>query len=485
MTPPLPKRYQQQQNDQRCTSSGKKRVGHSNAPKDSRKSLNGWLFVGILTLLVSIEETMLFFITNAPIHNEVVQRQQQEQSRSESTRSFPSSSFETEMRHNFIRSKDKDSSPSRFNSPFRFVASPEMLLFSDEEFRDPVFSMHITSLSEVQDYRWKHQDRIPLDEPIVYVITPTTSKRGLTQLDNLMSFGQTLKLDGNIYWVIVEDTDTCCSSTVRAWLHRLGLPFAHVIAKTNPPKGAPGHRGVDQRNRGLEVVESLVEDDSLRSATTHNTTSNMMGVVYFGDDDNTYDLRLFPALRETKTVGVLPVGFTGMGTHERCIVNRTTGLIMSMASGFNQRRKFPIDMAGFAFHTDLLLPNNTKRPHSHRKVRFNWMWEPGSLETRFMEQLAKKRSDVNPLGDNCTKLYVWHTRPVSVPFKAGPSRRNYWHDVGIPPPPPVFPWRKEHHSRFPNESFDDYNEFAHIASRVGGVVNAVQRDPFFLLKQSI
>ena len=492
MARPLPLQANQQWvKDKSCASSDNKNhsrngndllqsIHHESSVKDSRAKADFWFFVVMLVLLLSIEETIFFFIKNT-------------QNQTKSTTSFHSARFQSTIRYTFIDSPDTGNPSSRSKSesvprsPFRFVASPDMLLFSEEESLSPVDSMYITSPSEVQQYRWKHRDRIPLDEPIVYIITPTTSKRGLTQLDNLMSFGQTLKLDGNIYWVIVEDTDTCCSSAIRALLHRLGLPFAHVVAKTNQPKGAFGHRGVDQRNRALELVESLVQNQSQRLIATSNMTSSMAGVVYFGDDDNTYDLRLFPALRETKTVGMLPVGLVGAASIERCVVNHTTGRVISISSGYMQQtRRFPIDMAGFAFHTDLLLPNNNnnnnnKRPRLQRKVRFNWMWPGGTLETRFMQQLVEKRSDVNPLGDNCTKLYVWHTRPLSMPFKQhGDSQPvyegKYIHDVGTPPPPPVFPYGKLHHRRFPNESFDDYTEFAHIASRVGGVVDAEPRD---------
>lgn len=36
------------------------------------------------------------------------------------------------------------------------------------------------------------------------------------------------------------------------------------------------------------------------------------GVLYFGDDDNTFDLKLFDEIRYTKRVSMFPVGLIGM-----------------------------------------------------------------------------------------------------------------------------------------------------------------------------
>ena len=35
------------------------------------------------------------------------------------------------------------------------------------------------------------------------------------------------------------------------------------------------------------------------------------GVVYFADDDNTYDIRLFKEIATTKRITMFPVGFIG------------------------------------------------------------------------------------------------------------------------------------------------------------------------------
>ncbi|KAL7565957.1 hypothetical protein ACA910_008414 [Epithemia clementina (nom. ined.)] len=344
-------------------------------------------------------------------------------------------------------------------------------------------SPYITSPQQVYDYRWHHRHVIPLDEPLIYFITPThnneTTRPVQQQLADLTTLGQTLWLDGNVYWIVVEDTSTALNPQIRALLQRMGMPYAHVAARTKKPDPRmANHRGIDQRNRALNVVEELLTLASSSSSNSfsslspseqqqqqqqqkqqqqgketkdnfqdnnqdHNQTvlSSLLlqqGVVYFGDDDNTYDVRILNALRQTKTVGILPVGLVGNGPYERCVARE--GRVYSVASGFRQdERTFPMDMAGFAFVASQLMATTTtalpQNKHNHdntsndknntdtnkdgnshqqqlisRNLRFHWEWRGGFLETRFMEQLAHNLSELNPLADDCTKIYVWHTK---------------------------------------------------------------------------
>ena len=65
------------------------------------------------------------------------------------------------------------------------------------------------------------------------------------------------------------------------------------------------HRGVDQRNLALRTVAAMGETNA---------------VVYFADDDNTYDLDVFEEMRTARKVAVWPVAFVGGQTYERPIV---------------------------------------------------------------------------------------------------------------------------------------------------------------------
>lgn len=67
------------------------------------------------------------------------------------------------------------------------------------------------------------------------------------------------------------------------------MPFLYRSQKTIP-------RGVSNRRAALSWIKSNNIKD---------------GVLYFGDDDNTFDLRLFNEIRFTSRVSMFPVGLIG------------------------------------------------------------------------------------------------------------------------------------------------------------------------------
>lgn len=63
-------------------------------------------------------------------------------------------------------------------------------------------------------------------------------------------------------------------------------------------------------------------------------------------------------------------------------------------------RKFPVDMAGFAVNLRLVMGND----------KLQMPYQAGHLETAFLESLNITIRDLEPLCENATKIFVWHTQ---------------------------------------------------------------------------
>ncbi|XP_054632757.1 galactosylgalactosylxylosylprotein 3-beta-glucuronosyltransferase 1-like isoform X2 [Dunckerocampus dactyliophorus] len=220
--------------------------------------------------------------------------------------------------------------------------------------------------------------------PPIYVITPTyhrpMQKAELTRLTN------TFLNVANLHWIVVEDSQTR-TPLVSHLLRESGLKYTHLNVISPQDSNRQSIRGISQRNLGLQWLRS-----------TFNVSNPNPGVVYFGDDDNTYSLKLFDEMRWTKKVSVWPVAFAGGLRYESIKVN-TKGKVYGWEVAFAPQRPFAIDMAGFAVNLQLILskPEAYFKPYTGR--------QEGSL----LMDLATL-DDLEPKADNCTKVLVWHTR---------------------------------------------------------------------------
>ena len=118
--------------------------------------------------------------------------------------------------------------------------------------------------------------------PKIYIITPTYAR--LVQKAELTRLVHTLKLVECLHWIVVEDA-AVKSKLVENLLLKSDLRFTHLNVQTPASQKLKSEdprwkkaRGVLQRNEGLMWMR------------LNNVTE---GVVYFADDDNTYDLQLF------------------------------------------------------------------------------------------------------------------------------------------------------------------------------------------------
>lgn len=217
---------------------------------------------------------------------------------------------------------------------------------------------------------------------IIYVITPTY--RRPEQVAELTRLAQTLMLVPDLHWLVVEDA-VSPTRRVLAFLDSCSVPHTYLLGTASRRyKGANKPRGVSNRNAGLKWLKVHAKD----------------GVIYFADDDNTYDYRIFDEIRLTRQVSMFPVGLvTRFGVSTPIV---SSGKLVGFYDGWIAGRRFPVDMAGFAVNVQFYLQRNAPlMPYS-----------VGFEEDGFLKALKIKPEDIEPLAENCTKILVWHTRTV-------------------------------------------------------------------------
>ena len=231
---------------------------------------------------------------------------------------------------------------------------------------------------------------------VLYLVTPTYTR--LTQKADLVRLSQTLMHLDNIIWIVVEDR-TSKSDLVKNLLARSGLEHVHMnVATPDIFRLQPGqkkyvqHRGVEQRNLALDWLRM--------------SPSLLAGVVYFMDDDNTYDVELFHHMRRVRKIGIWPVALSGGNNYEGPICEK--GRVTGWYSIWDTKRKFPIDMSGIAISLQLLL--------DYPYVYWSRKSKIGNLESDLLIGLGLERGDLETIDDTCSKVLVWHTQTVKFEY---------------------------------------------------------------------
>uniref|UniRef100_A0AC35TNI0 Galactosylgalactosylxylosylprotein 3-beta-glucuronosyltransferase n=1 Tax=Rhabditophanes sp. KR3021 TaxID=114890 RepID=A0AC35TNI0_9BILA len=235
------------------------------------------------------------------------------------------------------------------------------------------------------------QKKIDSSKGTILFVTPTYKR--YTQKADLVRLSQTLSHISNLLWIVVED-DTITNYKVEEFLEGTKIPFVYLAAKTpeqfklkNKDPNWKFPRGISQRNIALEWVRI-------------NYIKNNNAVLYFGDDDNTYDLALFREMRNISNIGLWPVGIVGGLLAEGPIVSG--GKITGFNSIWKPERYVPMDFAGFALNVTTIL--------NHPEVKFRYETAVGLQESSFIQDLEIDFESFEPKAQNCSKVYVWHTR---------------------------------------------------------------------------
>ncbi|KAI6184705.1 Galactosylgalactosylxylosylprotein 3-beta-glucuronosyltransferase [Aphelenchoides bicaudatus] len=227
----------------------------------------------------------------------------------------------------------------------------------------------------------------------IFIITPTHKRP--ERLADMTRFSQTLMHVPDIVWIVVED-DLKTSPAVEAVLE--AKPYTLW-------------RGWTHRNYALDYLR------------TKYRNYDRNAVVYFADDDNSYDIRLFnDYIRKVETIGVWAVGLSGGAKVEAPHVEN--GVIKSWDAVYSPGRAYAVDMAGFAVNLKQILKSDAS---------FGKQCIGHDPEDCFLQQFKIPKKDAKPFGwdSNPKEILVWHTRtsPTNVDggdygyvFEANPEK---------------------------------------------------------------
>uniref|UniRef100_A0A0M3II74 Galactosylgalactosylxylosylprotein 3-beta-glucuronosyltransferase n=1 Tax=Ascaris lumbricoides TaxID=6252 RepID=A0A0M3II74_ASCLU len=139
-----------------------------------------------------------------------------------------------------------------------------------------------------------------IERPLIIVVTPTYPRP--TRIPDMIRLSQTLMHIRNIAWIVIEDGDTLNNPT-RRLIRRTRIAYCYIAAKrlATPLVKFYGHFN----SRTLWSAQ----DYALKFIRQRFANFSNRAVVYFADDGNTYDVRLFDRfIRNVETIGVWAVG---------------------------------------------------------------------------------------------------------------------------------------------------------------------------------
>ncbi|EFP03176.1 hypothetical protein CRE_28629 [Caenorhabditis remanei] len=239
----------------------------------------------------------------------------------------------------------------------------------------------------------------------IIVVTPTYKR--LTRVADFTRLANTLSHLSNLYWIVIEDGPETVP-VVQKMLERTNLNFTYM-AHPSPPNYP--NRGWYQRTMALKYIRENYT----------NFMRSQNGVVYFGDDDNSYDLRLFEEyIRKVNKIGMWGVGHVAGSLVESPRVSNQK--VVGFDAEWSPDRYFAIDMAGFALGLQLIL-------ESDAVFRSSCPSGTGALESCLLTDLGLNREDVEPFGfekENEREVLVWHTKTL-IPdiYEFRPSAWNW------------------------------------------------------------
>ena len=183
-------------------------------------------------------------------------------------------------------------------------------------------------------------------------------------------------------WIIIED-----GATVDPDVATVTAGLSVILGAVGPTRD----KGNAQRNLAFEIIRDR----------------RIEGVVYNMDDDNLVYGLLCQELRKVTRFSVFPVGNLGPFGVERPVL--IDGVMKGWIAGWSER-KFPVDMGGFAFRSEVLFD----RPSP--------LWRHAGIggESEFIANYVESLEEVDlSLCHSNMMCLVYHNEPLDSPVLAG------------------------------------------------------------------
>uniref|UniRef100_A0A915BWC4 Galactosylgalactosylxylosylprotein 3-beta-glucuronosyltransferase n=2 Tax=Parascaris univalens TaxID=6257 RepID=A0A915BWC4_PARUN len=224
------------------------------------------------------------------------------------------------------------------------------------------------------------------NDRLIIVITPTYKR--FTRIPDLIRLSQTLMHISKLAWLVIEDGKQISDAVYRI-LQRSNLTYCYFAV---------------ERNRNFPARGWTARQFALRFVLQYFANFSNRAVVYFADDDNTYDVRIFDKfIRKVEKIGVWAVGTVANLLLEAPSVNEE-GKVNGWLTKYAPGRSWAIDMAGFAINLELLLQaQGASFVTCKRKVSP----EPCLLSTL---NITKENSQAFGYDENPRDILVWHTK---------------------------------------------------------------------------
>uniref|UniRef100_A0A914ZM43 Galactosylgalactosylxylosylprotein 3-beta-glucuronosyltransferase n=2 Tax=Parascaris univalens TaxID=6257 RepID=A0A914ZM43_PARUN len=189
-----------------------------------------------------------------------------------------------------------------------------------------------------------------IERPLIIVVTFTYPRP--TRIPDMIRLSQTLMNIRNIAWIVVEDGKKFNNPTHHL-IRRTQIAYCYIAVgrlKTFPV------RGWSARDYALKFILRRFANFSNRA------------VVYFADDDNTYDIRLFDRfIRKVEAIGVWAVGLVA-GQIVEAIKHSAENIVNGWLNEFSPKHNWEINMASFAINLRILLRNKKNASSLHNSI---------------------------------------------------------------------------------------------------------------------